>query len=216
MRERIKPLVGTKLLLGLSTALIVGVASTVGVAIAQDDVPTAPKMPPTSLDLRSTVTGEKLDFSFAKHEGADTPGLAKFFQTGHDPYIDDKSCLKIGESMFLTSCSGCHGQIGEGKIGPGLNDDYWTYPKNETDQGIFETVYGGATGQMGPHYQDLTLDQMLQVIAWVRHLYKDPVEHAPWLTDEQKKNYKPYKLGEKFGPKPAGQCAVDAAKLGGD
>ena len=83
----------------------------------------------------------------------------------------------------------------EGKIGPGLNDDYWTYPKNVHDQGIFETVYGGARAMMGPHNGDLTLDQFMQVIAWVRHLYKDPVNQAFWLTDAQKKNYKPYTLG---------------------
>ena len=174
----------------------------------------APKLPPTTLDFRNTVTGEKLDFSYAKKDGSDTKGMQEFFKTGHDPYLEDKSCLEVGESLFLTSCSGCHGQIGEGKIGPGLNDAYWTYPKNQTDEGIFETVFGGASGQMGPHYQDLTLDQMLEVIAWVRHLYKDDNKDAPWFSDQQKKDHKPYKLGEKFGDKPAGQCSADAAKMG--
>ncbi len=64
------------------------------------------------------------------------------------------------------------------------------------DQGVFETVYGGARAMMGPHNGDLTLDQFMQVIAWVRHLYKDPVNQAFWLTDAQKKNYKPYTLAE--------------------
>lgn len=181
-------------------------------AVAQDESP-PPNLPPTSLDFRNTVTGEKLDFAFAQKEGVDTAGVKKFFQTGINPYLEDKSCLKVGESLFLSSCSGCHGHLGEGKIGPGLNDSYWTYPSNQTDKGIFETVYGGATAQMGPHYQDLTLDQMLQVIAWVRHLYKDDVKDAPWLNDAQKKSYKPYKEGEKFGTKPEGQCAAEAAKM---
>lgn len=185
------------------------------VAHAQDDDCTgAPPLPPTALDFRSTVTGDKLNFACAKKEGSNTPGVAKFFQTGRDPYLEDKSCLKVGESLFLTSCSGCHGEIGEGKIGPGLNDSYWTYPKNTTDQGIFETIYGGATAQMGPHYMDLSLDEMLEVIAWVRHLYKDDVKDAPWLDDAQKKAYKPYKKGETFGDKPAGQCVADVAKMG--
>lgn len=168
----------------------------------------APPVPPTALDFRNTDTGEPLDFQYAQEEGRDTPGVKKFFHTGVDPYIDDKSCLKIGESLFLTACSGCHGEIGEGKIGPGLNDDYWTYPKNTKDQGLFETIYGGARAQMGPHYVDLTLDQMLQVMAWVRHLYKDDVKDADWLSDAQKKNYKPYKLGEKFADNEPGQCVA--------
>ena len=150
--------------------------------------------------------GAPLDFSNAQPEGRDTPGVKAFFQTGVDPYIDDKSCLKKGEIIFLTACSGCHGLIGEGKIGPGLNDDYWTYPKNTEDKGLFETIFEGATAQMGPHY-DLTLDEILQVMAWVRHLYKDDVDHAYWLNAEQKKNYKPYQVGEKFPDNPPGMCA---------
>ncbi len=66
---------------------------------------------------------------------------------------------------------------------------------------------------MGPHYMDLTLDQMLEVIAWVRHLYKDDVKDAPWLSDAQKASYRPYKKGETFGDKPAGQCSADVAKM---
>ena len=167
--------------------------------------------PQTSLDLRNTVTGEPLDLSLAKPEGRDTPAVRHFLATGKNLYVEDRSCLAKGESLFLTACSGCHGQVGEGKIGPGLNDNYWTYPKNVTDKGIFETVFGGARAQMGPHYGDLTLDEILLVTAWVRHLYISPIEDAYWLTPEQKKQYKPYQLGEKFPPDAPGLCNPGAA-----
>ncbi len=186
------------------------------VAIVTGAVAASPQpIPPTSLDFRNTATGEPLDLNLSLPDGRDTPGVRKFFQTGVDPYIDDLSCLKPGQSLFLTACSGCHGEDAQGDIGPGLNDDYWTYPKNEHDQGIFETIYGGARAQMGPHYTQLTLDQMLQVIAWVRHLYKDPVQYAYWLNAEQKKNYKPYTEanGKMIAALPAntpGQCAPSA------
>ncbi|WP_315766514.1 cytochrome c(L), periplasmic [Bradyrhizobium sp. SZCCHNS2005] len=163
-------------------------------------------VPPTSLDLRNTDTGEPLDLSEAQKEGRNTEGVRKFLQTGVNPYTEDVSCLKAGESFFLTSCSGCHGEVGEGKIGPGLNDDYWTYPKNTTDQGLFETIFGGARAQMGPHYDDLTLDQMLEVMAWVRHIYKDDVKAATWLTADQKKKFKPFTRGETFPDDPPGLC----------
>ena len=168
--------------------------------------------PETALDLRNTVTGEVLDLGLAKPEGRDTPAVKTFLQTGKDPYVEDHSCLEKAESLFLTACSGCHGEIGEGKIGPGLNDNYWTYPKNETDKGLFETIFGGARAQMGPHYGDLSLDDMLLVSAWVRHLYKDSVDDAKWLSPEQKKAFKPYKLGEKFPAGAPGLCANDAKK----
>ena len=46
---------------------------------------------------------------------------------------------------------------------------------------------------MGPHGSHLTLDEQLLIIAWIRHLYTGDVEEADWLTDEQKKAFKPYK-----------------------
>ena len=172
-------------------------------------------IPPTTLDFRNTATGEPLDLNQSLPTGRDTAGMKEFFKTGHDPYLEDPSCLRLGQSLFLTGCSGCHGEVGQGDIGPGLNDDYWTYPKNETDAGIFSTIWGGARAQMGPHYTQFTLDQMLQIIAWVRHLYKDPVSKAYWLSPEQKKNYKPYTKanGKMIAALPAstpGRCKAAA------
>jgi cytochrome c-L len=143
--------------------------------------------------FRHTITGDVLDLNTAPKEGRDTPAVKQFLETGHDPYIEMKECLPRAEYIFLSSCSGCHGHVAEGKVGPGLNDNYWTYPKNKTDKGIFETIFGGAEGMMGPH-NDLQLNEILLVMAWIRHLYTGPVEDAPWLTPEQKKAYVPYKL----------------------
>ncbi|SNB65529.1 cytochrome cL apoprotein [Arboricoccus pini] len=146
----------------------------------------------STLPFQNAVTGEPLDWSMANEEGRDTPAVKEFFKTGHNPYTTiPKNCLTNFENVFLTSCSGCHGHLGEGKIGPGLNDNYWTYPAGKTDVGLFSIIYGGAQAQMGPH-SDLELDQILQVMAWVRHLYKDGVADATWLTDDQKKSFKPY------------------------
>ena len=174
-------------------------------------------VPQTTLDLRTTVEGTPIDLSDSMPTDRNTPAVKKFLQTGIDPYINDQSCLRLGQSLILTDCSGCHGEVGEGKIGPGLNDDYWTYPKNEHDQGLFETMFGGARAMMGPHNQELTLDQFLQVISWVRYLYKDPVEKAYWLNADQKKSYKPFTSveGKRIAALPAdtpGQCQAAALR----
>ncbi len=103
-------------------------------------------------DFRNTITGEDLRVpETSAPEGRDTPAVKKFLATGINIYVEKKECLPKGEEIYLTSCSGCHGHVGEGKVGPGLNDAYWTYPKNKTDKGLFETIYGGAQGMMGPH-----------------------------------------------------------------
>lgn len=160
----------------------------------------------SGLVFRNTVTGEPLDISQGKEGGRDASAVKTFLATGANAYIDDKACLRNGESLFATSCSGCHGHLGEGKLGPGLNDNYWTYPANAEDKGLFETIFGGANSMMGPHNENLTPDEMLQVIAWIRHLYTGPVKDAVWLNDAQKKTYTPYKQGETFAKDAPGQC----------
>lgn len=167
-------------------------------------------------DFRHTITGEDLKVpETAPPEGRDTEAVKHFLESGLNLYTEVKACLPKGEEVYLTSCSGCHGHVGEGKVGPGLADNYWTYPKNKTDKGLFETIYGGAQGMMGPH-NDLTLDETLKLMAWIRHLYVGDVADADWLTDEQKKAFKPYKLEEHASadssakPADAGECKVPA------
>jgi cytochrome c-L len=155
-------------------------------------------IPVVSLALepfRNTITGDVLDLETAPKEGRDTAAVKKFLETGINPYTEDTACLARGEYLYLSSCSGCHGHVAEGKVGPGLNDNYWTYPKNKTDKGLFETIFGGAQGMMGPH-NDLQLNETLLVMAWIRHVYTGPVEDASWLTPEQAAAFKAYKLPE--------------------
>lgn len=160
----------------------------------------------SAITFRNVITGEVLDFKDALPEGRDTDGVKKFLQNAVNPYNEDKSCLKLGEQTFLSACSGCHGHLAEGKIGPGLNDSYWTYPQNATDEGLFSTIYGGGQASMGPQNVNLTMDDMLKVMAWIRHLYKEPATGATWLTEEQRKLFKPYAGHETFPENPPGLC----------
>ncbi|MBS9476370.1 cytochrome c(L), periplasmic [Ancylobacter radicis] len=142
--------------------------------------------------LSNTVTGAPLDLSEAPEEGRDTEAVKTFLATGTNIYNEKAVCLPKAHELFLSMCSGCHGHYAEGKIGPGLNDSYWTYPKNETDQGLFETIFGGAQGQMGPMYGALNMNEMLLVMAWIRHVYKEDPQGAVWLTPEQRSKFKPF------------------------
>lgn len=149
-----------------------------------------------ALTFYHTITGEDLKIpDSAPVEGRDTAAVKAFLETGLNPYVEVAGCLSEGEQTYLSSCSGCHGHVAEGKVGPGLNDAYWTYPKNKTDKGLLETIYGGAQGMMGPH-NDLKLDEALKLMAWIRHLYTGDVAEAEWLNEAQKKSYKPYKAEE--------------------
>lgn len=138
------------------------------------------------------VDGSPLDFDLAMDEGRDTQAVQIFMDTGVNIYNEDPAVLEEAEDLYATACSGCHGRYAEGKLGPGLNDDYWTYPRNEEDAGLFSTLYGGAAGQMGPMWGSLTLDEMLLTMAWVRHVYTGDPETAKWLTEEQRAVFTPF------------------------
>jgi cytochrome c-L len=150
----------------------------------------------------STTEGTPLDLGEAAEEGRDTAAVTTFTETGVNIYNEDPAVLAQGEELYNGMCSGCHGHYAEGKIGPGLNDDYWTYDVNRDDVGLFSTIFGGARGQMGPMYGALTLDEMLLTMAWVRHLYTGPADTATWLTPEQQAGFTPFAPPEKHAETP--------------
>lgn len=124
------------------------------------------------------IEGTPLDFGGLKE--TETAAVKSFKANGKNPYNKDAAAIKKGETLFATACSGCHGHKAEGKIGPGLADDYWTYPKNNTDVGLFSSIYGGLGGAMGPQRGRLTQDEILQLMAWVRSIYTGSPDKAAW------------------------------------
>ncbi len=101
-----------------------------------------------------------------------TESVRKFYDTGQDPYRGDAQALADGKQIYETFCQACHLPDGSGRIGPSLIGDTHRYPRFTTDKGMFEIVYGGATGAMQPFGKRLTQDQILRVMAYVRSLRK--------------------------------------------
>lgn len=130
------------------------------------------------LDFRGTISGDVLDLNDGK--GDDTKAVQEFLRTGKNPYNEDPESLKNGYTIYSTACSGCHGHHAEGKLGPALADDYWTYPANVFDKGLFETIYGGGQGMMGPQRGLLSKDEILQVMSWLRSIYSGDPKKAKW------------------------------------
>ncbi|MGZ5007743.1 MAG: cytochrome c(L), periplasmic [Methylobacter sp.] len=130
--------------------------------------------------FRNAITGAPLDMSVAK-SGGNEAVFNQFKESGKNPYNGNKEAIEKGYNLYLTACSGCHGHEAEGKLGPGLSDDYWTYPAAATDQGLFEILFGGATGMMGPQYVNLSTDDMLMIMSWIRDIYTGNPKKAKWL-----------------------------------
>lgn len=53
----------------------------------------------------------------------------------------DAKDLALGETIFTTYCSACHGQLGEGGVGPNLTDEYWVHGGSIAD--VFKTIKYG-------------------------------------------------------------------------
>lgn len=157
-----------------------GVAASASVKLAAVDKPAdAVKVPDGPImEFRGTISGDVLDLNDGL--GKDTPAVQAFLRTGKNPYNDNTEVIKNGYTIFSTACSGCHGHLAEGKLGPALHDDYWTYPKNLYDKGLFETIYGGADGMMGPQRGHISKDEILQVMSWVRSIYDGDPKKAKW------------------------------------
>jgi len=136
--------------------------------------------------FRNTINGEVLDLSKAK-VGENPEAVKEFEKTGKNPLNGNAEAIQKGKDEFLVACAGCHGHHAEGKIGPALVDDYWTYEINMTDAGLFSTIYGGARAQMGPHYMSMTKTEMLESIAYIRDIYTGKASKAKWLTLDEKK-----------------------------
>lgn len=156
---------------------------------------------PTTADaqvtFRNGMTGEIIDFSFGK-KGEETEAVKHFMQTAENLYNQDEEAIKVGEDLFMTACSGCHGHHAEGKLGPALGDAYWTYPAGRYDKGFFEIIYDGARAMMGPQRNNLSIDEILQVMAFVRSIYWDDPEKALWLPEEERANLVPAEMPEEF------------------
>ena len=103
----------------------------------------------------------------------ETEAVKSFKETGKNPYVGDEQAFAEGKKLYRVKCQACHLPDGAGRIGPSLIDDTSKYPRGTTDVGMFEILYGGASGAMQSFARrGMTQDQMLKVIAYVRSLKK--------------------------------------------
>jgi len=53
----------------------------------------------------------------------------------------DANDLQAGKQIFTTYCAACHGQLGEGKVGPNLTDNFWIHGGDV--KSVFKTIKYG-------------------------------------------------------------------------
>jgi cytochrome c-L len=101
-----------------------------------------------------------------------TDAVKQFHETGTNAYDGNADAVASGKELYNTNCQVCHGKTGAGGMGLNLVDDKVAYPRVVSDVGMFEVIYGGASGAMRGWKGRMTQDEILKVIAYVRSLKK--------------------------------------------
>jgi cytochrome c oxidase cbb3-type subunit III len=88
---------------------------------------------------------EEYQTDVAEADAAKRKFLAKQPKTQIDEnaltYTADKTFIENGKKIYLSSCSPCHKNNGEGSIGPNLTDDYWIHGGDI--KSIYSTIKNG-------------------------------------------------------------------------
>lgn len=82
--------------------------------------------------------------------------------------LTDGEAISKGATLFKKNCAVCHGQLGEGVVGPNLTDKYWLYGGSIQD--VFKTVKYGAQRGMQSWSDKLNPVELQQVSSYVLSL----------------------------------------------
>src|SRR5690606_25199219 len=83
--------------------------------------------------------------------------------------LSNDELLATGRAAFTASCAACHGQAGEGMIGPNLTDDHWLHGGSLTD--IYGVVYNGVLAKGMPAWGNiLSHDDAVSVVIYINSL----------------------------------------------
>jgi cytochrome c oxidase cbb3-type subunit 3 len=78
----------------------------------------------------------------------------------------DVGVMTSGQEIFATRCAACHGQKGEGLIGPNLTDEYWLHGARPSD--IYRVIAEGVPDKgMVPWKGQLRTDDLKSITAYV-------------------------------------------------
>jgi len=101
------------------------------------------------------------------------------YAAAHPAFVADEATLAsyqgkpdqiaAGAALFGQQCKSCHGENGQGLIGPNLTDKYWLH--GNTDVDLFNTISKGVLDKGMPPWEAVfTPEQRAQLIAFIRSI----------------------------------------------
>lgn len=82
--------------------------------------------------------------------------------------VTDGKQLQMGQDLYKSNCASCHGQKGEGLVGPNLTDEYWLYGGKVND--VFKTIKYGTNKGMPSWQKQLNPLQIQQITSYIHTL----------------------------------------------
>lgn len=103
--------------------------------------------------------------------------------------LSDAPSLAAGKDIFVKNCAACHGQNGEGLVGPNFTDEYWIHGGDIKD--LFHIIEVGVPAKgMISWKSQLSPNQMQEVASYILSLQgtNPPNQKAPegekWIPEE--------------------------------
>jgi cytochrome c-L len=126
---------------------------------------------PQEIAFRYAIDNSPLDVTPKPGETL-TDAVQEFRKTGQNPYNGKEDALAEGKKLYATYCQVCHLPDGSGRMGASLIGEKHVYERITNDVGLFEVIFGGASGAMQPFGKRMTQDQILKVMVYLRTLMK--------------------------------------------
>ena len=84
--------------------------------------------------------------------------------------VTEPDAIKAGEGIYKQNCAACHGDKGQGVVGPNLTDDYWLHGGNV--KAVFKTIkYGIAAKGMPTWEKQLSPKQISDVANYIMSIH---------------------------------------------
>ena len=78
--------------------------------------------------------------------------------------VADSNAIEAGKKEYALRCAACHGQVGEGGIGPNLTDNYWIHGKGKIED-IVQVINVGVSDKGMPAWSEMMSTAAIQQTA---------------------------------------------------
>jgi cytochrome c oxidase cbb3-type subunit 3 len=103
--------------------------------------------------------------AYAESEG----GSFEVTNASISEYVNVDEHVAAGSEIYTRNCASCHGEQGQGIIGPNLTDEYYLHGGSNVD--IFDVLTDGVASAGMPAWEGtLTPEERAQLVAYIRSI----------------------------------------------